>query len=173
MSISEYIYEHVDDFGLISSSEAKDLGVTNQELVKQAHRGKLTRVAQGVYRMPVWPFQDAAPYAIAVKAAGVDAYLCGESVVALLNLAPTDPTSVWIASPHRVRRNLGEGVRLLDRQQPEKVVYYEGVPCQPVEHALKLAESSLGSSRVAQAAIQAVALGYLTQPAAEQFAQEV
>ena len=94
MAIIDDIYGNVDDFGLITSAEARELGVSNKELVQQARRGKLVRVARGVYRMPVWPYQEAAPYAIAVRAAGEGAYLYGESVVALLGLAPTDPTRI-------------------------------------------------------------------------------
>ena len=67
MTITDKIYEAVDDFGLITSAEAQEIGVSNAELVQQERRGKLVRVARGVYRMPVWPYQEAAPYAIAVK----------------------------------------------------------------------------------------------------------
>ncbi|MBR3326957.1 MAG: type IV toxin-antitoxin system AbiEi family antitoxin domain-containing protein [Atopobiaceae bacterium] len=76
MAIIDDIYANVDDFGLITSTEARELGVSNSELVQQERRGKLSRVARGVYRMPVWPYQEAAPYAIAVKATGGNAYLC-------------------------------------------------------------------------------------------------
>ena len=82
----------MDDFGLITFAQARELEVSNTELVQQARRGKLVRVARGVYRMPIWPYQEAAPYAIAVKAAGERAHLYGESVIALLGLAPTGPT---------------------------------------------------------------------------------
>ena len=82
------IYEAVDDFGLITSAEAAELGMSRAEMVQQEKLGKLVRVARGVYRMPIWPSQPQAPYAIAVKAAGEGAFLCGESVVALLGLAP-------------------------------------------------------------------------------------
>ena len=41
------IYEGVDDFGLITSSEAAKLGMSNAELVQQAKAGKLVRVARG------------------------------------------------------------------------------------------------------------------------------
>ena len=64
------IYEAVDDFGLITSAEAAELGMSRAEMVQQEKLGKLVRVARGVYRMPIWPSQPQAPYAIAVKAAG-------------------------------------------------------------------------------------------------------
>jgi predicted transcriptional regulator of viral defense system len=86
MSKIDNIYASLDDFGLITSKEAATIGVSNAELVQIADRGKLTRVARGVYRATAWPYQEALPYAIAVKSAGEQAYLYGESVIALLNL---------------------------------------------------------------------------------------
>lgn len=117
MAIIDDIYANVDDFGLVTSAEAKEFGIPNTELVQQERRGKLVRVARGVYRMPIWPHQEAAPYAIAVKAAGEGAYLWGESVVALLGLTPTDPTRIWVASPKRIRRDVGQGVTVLGMRQ--------------------------------------------------------
>lgn len=158
------IYDAVDDFGLITSAEARELGVSNTELVQLARRGKLQRVARGIYRMPVWPYQEAAPFAIAVKSAGSGAYLYGESVVALLGLAPTDPGRMWVASPGRVRRRLGEGVRVVERQPPDaRVERYEGVPAQHAADAIKESAGTMGRSRALQAAEEAVRLGYMTK----------
>lgn len=158
------IYDAVDDFGLITSAEARELGVSNAELVQLARRGKLQRVSRGVYRMPVWPYQEAAPYAIAVKSAGPDAYLYGESVVALLGLAPIDPGRMWIASPGRVRRNLGEGVRLMERQPSNaRVERYEGVPSQYAMNAIRESAGTMGRARALHAAEEAVHRGYITR----------
>lgn len=167
------IYEAVDDFGLITSAEAREHGMPNAELVQLARRGKLRRVARGVYRMPVWPYQEAAPYAIAVKSAGPDAYLYGESVVALLGLAPTDPGRMWVASPGRVRRSLGEGVRVVERQPKARVEHYEGVPSQPVADAVRAAAGTMGRSRALQAAEEAERLGYLAQNEKDRLVEEL
>ena len=107
MAIIDEIYGAVDDHGLITSPGARGLGISDAELVQQARRGKLLRVGRGVYRVPAWPHQESAPYAEAVKRVGEGAYPYGESVVALLGLAPTDPSTIWVASPRRVRRSLG------------------------------------------------------------------
>ena len=161
MSKIDDIYDAVDDFGLVTSAEAAVLGMSNAELVQQARMGKLVRVARGVYRMPVWPSQPAAPYAVAVRAAGEGACLYGESVVALLGLAPTDPAKVWVAVPRRTRRNLGRDVRLVHVPgiEPE---WHEGVACQPVAEAILAAEPTMGLSRALEAARDALRLGYIT-----------
>ena len=53
MAIIDDIYANVDDFGLVTSEEARGLGISNAEMVQQERRGKLVRVTRGVYRMPV------------------------------------------------------------------------------------------------------------------------
>ena len=81
------MYETVDDLRLITSAEAAQLGMSNAELVQQARMGKLDRIARGVYRMPIRPFQEAMPYT-------------------------TDPTKIQATTPGKVRRNLGNNATL-------------------------------------------------------------
>lgn len=167
------IYDAVDDFGLISSTEAKALGMSNAELVQQARRGKLKRVGWGIYRMPIWPYQEAAPYAVAVKSVGPNAYLYGESVVALLGLSPTDPTHMWVASPERVRKTLGENVHVIDRQPAARITHYEGIASQPAIEAIRSAVLTMGRERALQAAEEAFRLGYATRGERDELAEEL
>lgn len=160
MAKIDNIYNAVDDFGLITSAEAAELGMSGAELVQQADRGKLIRVGRGVYRMPVWPFQKEAPYAIAVRSAGEGAFLYGESVVALLELAPTDPSKMWVGVPKRTRRDLGSGVKLVQAKNVNPV-WLEGVPCQPVAEAIEYAVVTMGWDRAMQAAEEAFRQGYI------------
>ncbi len=166
------IYNAVDDFGLITSAEAAELGMSRAEMVQQERAGKLARVARGVYRMPVWPSQPQAPYAIAVKAAGDGAFLCGESVVALLGLAPTDPTKMRLASPRRCRRDLGAGVTV-EKAAGVVPVYLEGIACQPLPDAIVAASKTMGVARALGAAGEALARGYITRDEEERIQREV
>lgn len=155
------IYGNVDDFGLITSAEARKLGFSSSDLVQFARRGKLERVAQGVYKVPMWPYQEESVYAIAVKAAGEGAFLYGESVIALLGLGATDPRKMWLGVARRTRRCLGDYVTLVidERTAP---TYYRGVPTQPLPDALVAACESMGTTRVMEAAAEARRLGCLT-----------
>lgn len=173
MTKYEDIYRAVDDFGLISSSDAKELGVSNAELVQMARRGKLERVARGVYRMPVWPYQEAAPYALAVKSVGEGAYLYGESVAALLGLVPTDPSRITVATKTRVRKNLGSAVCITSGRPSDKVTSYEGVPSQFVGDALVVASRSIGSVRALQGADEALRLGYINAQEHNEIVEEI
>ena len=172
MAKIDNIYDAVDDFGLVTSAEAAELGMSNVELVQQARMGKLVRVARGVYRMPVWPSQPAAPYAVAVRAAGEGACLYGESVVALLGLVPIDPAKIWVAVQRRTRRNLGRGIRLVFAPGIEPV-WYEGVTCQPAAEALIVAAMTMGHSRALEAAREALRLGYVTAAEADRVEREL
>ncbi len=166
------IYNAVDDFGLITSAEAAELGMSRAEMVQQERAGKLVRVARGVYRMPVWPSQPQAPYAIAVKAAGDGAFLCGESVVALLGLVPTDPTKMRLASPRRCRRDLGAGVTV-EKAAGVTPTYIEGIACQPLPDAIIAASKTMGVARALEAAGEALARGYITRDEEERIQREV
>ncbi len=166
------IYNAMDDYGLITSAEAAELGMSRAEMVQQEKAGKLVRVARGVYRMPVWPSQPQAPYAIAVKAAGDGAFLYGESVVSLLGLAPTDPTKMRLASQRRCRRDLGAGVTV-EKVAGVAPVYLEGVACQPLPDAIVTASKTMGVARALEAAGEALARGYITKDEEELVRREV
>lgn len=164
MSKIQDIYDAVDDFGLITSREAHEIGVSSAELVQYANRGRLERVARGVYQMPVWPYQEEQFYAIAIKAAGEGSYLLGETVVQLLDLAPTDPRRLWVGTTKRVRRNVGVGIKLVWRRSADRVSAYKGVPCQLLVDAIVFGgKMTMGPDRACVAASRGRAEGYLTQ----------
>ena len=166
------IYEAVDDFGLITSAEAEKLGMSNAEIVQQAAKGKIERVARGVYRMPVWPAQEQDAYAIAVKAAGEDACLYGESVVTMLRLAPTNPSKMWIASTKRNRRNLGHNIQFVRRTDFQSELV-EGIACQPISKAILSAAKTLGNKRAIDASKKALSEGFITKEEAETIEKEL
>jgi predicted transcriptional regulator of viral defense system len=65
------IYEvAADNHGLVTSSEARAIGVSNNELVQYARRGSLVRVGQGVYRLARHVPTEADPYALAIALVG-------------------------------------------------------------------------------------------------------
>lgn len=146
--------------------------MSRAEIVQQAARGKLVRVARGVYRMPVWPDQREAPYAIAVKAAGCDAFLYGETVVALLNLAPVDPKTIWLASPKRCRRDLGPGVKVR-RLTGVTPVHFKGIACQPPVDAIAAAAATPGKQRALHAARVALKQGLINRVDLRRLADEL
>lgn len=61
----------------------------------------MTKVGHGLYQLTQWIPEQNDAYAWAVMSVGPDAVLYGESVIAMLGLAPTNPTRTFVATPRR------------------------------------------------------------------------
>lgn len=163
MSYYDDIYEAaVDRHYLFTTADARTLGIPGIELVKLARRGRLESLGNGVYRLARYVPMDSDPYAVAVARAGAGAFLWGESVVALLGLAPTNPDRIFVATKRRVRRSLPEGIVLVRAPYNETPTVYEGVASQLVSHAISACRSTIMPGRLRQAIERARAEGYIT-----------
>ena len=162
-----------DNYGIITSAQAKELGVSRQNMMAMLRRGVLTRLAQGVYQVKhhVPGVNDV--YAVGVAMVGSSAYLRGASVIAMLNLTPTNPGLLYVGSEDRVRRKLPNGFRVRDRMVCKTTEYdgFEGIRCQPLMDALKTArdEGAVEADRIADAAKKAKEKGLLTDEECAQF----
>jgi predicted transcriptional regulator of viral defense system len=159
-----------DNFGIITSAQAKGLGVSRQNIKKMEKSGRLMRLSHGVYQVKhhVPTVNDV--YATGVAMAGSKSYLRGASVVALLNLAPTDPAYVYVGAANRVRRTFPEGYVVKDMAKAT-TTYYEGIKCQILVDALRDArlEGVIESDRIYAAALKANEKGLLTDEECSQF----
>lgn len=160
-------YDRILDFAmdnhyLVSTDDARELGVPPAELPKLAARGRLENLSRGLYRVSRYVPSDSDAYAVAVARAGGDAYLYGESVLALLGLAPTNLSRIFVASPRRVRRRMPETVRVVFAPGASASGSYDGIPSQTVAEALRSCQGSMMPDRLAAAARRARDLGYLT-----------
>ena len=159
-----------DNFGIITSAQAKELGVSRQNIKKMEKSGRLMRLSHGVYQVKhhVPTVNDV--YATGVAMAGSKSYLRGASVVALLNLAPTDPAYVYVGAANRVRRTFPEGYVVKDMAKAT-TTYYEGIKCQILVDALRDArlEGVIESDRMSAAALKANEKGLLTDEECSQF----
>lgn len=174
MSYYDDIYEiAVDNHYLVTTRDAADAGVPPVELAKLAHRGKLENLGRGLYRLARWVPDDAYPYAEAVARLGRGAYLCGESVIAMLGLAPTNPAYMYVAVPNRTRRKLPEGMRVVRARAGDSVVSYDGVPSQHVKDAIPAAACSMPADRLRAAAEYAKDEGYLLSEEFESMEEEM
>lgn len=174
MTYYDDIYEHaVDNHYLITSEEAAELGIPAIELVKLAQRGRLEHLARGLYRLARYVPSESDPYALAVAQVGKGAFLCGESVIALLGLAPTNPAYFCVATPKRVRKNLPESIHLTQASGTENLTLYEGIPSQKVKDALLACKNALMPERLRKAALRAREEGYLTKREFEEVEREL
>ena len=159
------IYEEAsENYGLLTVKSAAALGVSNMALVMLAKRGRLIRVGRGVYRLDQYPHSEYDPYAIAVVRAGDDAFLWGPSVIALDQLCPTDPRTIYVATPRRIRRNLGEGVVVKNGLTNAHPAYPHGIPAQSLPEAILSSRGLIMDERLMDAANNARSQGLILNP---------
>ncbi len=164
MTYYDDIYEYaVDNHYLVSTADVRDLGIPAVELAKLAKRGKLENIGRGLYRLSRYVPSESDPYAISVALVGEHAYLYGESVIAMLGLAPTNPNRIWVASPRRVRlAHPPEGLTIVTSDEGYAPTTYNGVRSQKARDAIEACKGKMMPERLAQAAKAALEQGYVT-----------
>lgn len=142
-----------DNFGLLTSKQAVEIGISRQCVRSLVDTGRLTRLGHGVYRVQHHVPGRLDVYASSVALAGETGYLRGASVIALFELCPTNPALVYVGATRRVRRKLPQGIQLVD-MRPCETVNYEGIRCQSLVEALRTAraEGVIEADRIADAA---------------------
>ena len=168
MSYYDKIYEYTaDNYGLITSNEAHSIGIPRVELAKLSKRGRLARLGHGVYKVMHYIPTPLDKYAEAVTLAGKNAYLYGESVLAMHGLALVNPAIIYVATKDRVRRNLPAYVNVTICKDRTPIVSYEGIPSQSVYDAIMACRTSVMSERLFNAADEARKQGLITEKEAE------
>lgn len=152
-----------DNHGLITSAQAREAGITNNELVQYAKRGRVTKVGHGLYQLAQWVPEQNDAYAWAVMSVGPSAVLYGESVIAMLGLAPTNPTRTFVATPRRCRRALPENLKVewVDGIEPGAI--YDGIPCQSAYDAILACKGKMLPERLLTAAETARRQGFVSK----------
>jgi predicted transcriptional regulator of viral defense system len=134
----ERLYEHaVAQYGFVTRSDAKGLGVDPQYLTVLARRGVLEHTGFGLYRFPQVPTTDRTPFMEAVLLVGEGAFLTHDAVLALHELALVNPRAIKVGTTRRVRRNLPPSVELVRRTDDVDVTEYEGIRSTTVARALR------------------------------------
>ena len=129
----------VDQHGLVTTDDARELGVDPAQLRLLAARGKLERTGRGVYRVMALPVDDLLPYAEAVAWAHGPAAISHESALAMRGIGDFNPTRVDLTiAPHYFpRRPVPRTLRLWRDPLPMgDVEVVNGVPAARVYTAL-------------------------------------
>ena len=157
VSYYEQIYdEAIGNNGLITTRQAAELGIPAVELVKLCHRGKLTRIGHGAYRIDKYFPQETDSFAAAIAKAGEGAYIIGESVLGYYHRCPTHEAVVHVGTSRRVRRRLPATILLEKRPIGESLHLMDGVPAQALGLALMTARRTVEPSRIKEAISVAV-----------------
>lgn len=130
------IYElAADNYGLITSAEAKSLGVAKSELNRWVGIGRLLKRGQGVYKLVRYVPTEYDRYAEAVALVGDGSFLFGEAVLAMHGLALVNSRRISVGTTKRVRRELPEWVQPV-AMSGKTVTSYEGIPSQSLAEAI-------------------------------------
>ena len=169
-NVSDYemIYEYAaDNYGLITSAKARALDVPNVELVKLSHRGRLIRIGHEVYRIVHYVPTPLDKYAEAVAIIGENAYIFGESVLAMHELAFVNPVAIFVATTKRVRKELPGYIKTVNLKERDNVSNYEGIPSQCIISAILACRESIMFDRLENAIDEAGKQGLITQEETE------
>ena len=174
MSLYEDIYEvAVDNYGLVTSAEVAELGGKTKDLARFMKDGRLSKVGRGVYRIAHYVPTRYDVYAASVAVVGSDAYLYGESVLALCELVPTNSYRMFVATPRRVRRNLPDSIIVIQRADQSDVGSIEGIPSPTVLAAIRSCKGVIMKDRLADATRRARELGYIRLAEEDDFLKEL
>jgi predicted transcriptional regulator of viral defense system len=153
----------LDQYGYVTTRDAAEAGIPAVELRKLAARGALTNVAYGLYRLTDARATEYDQFAEALLRVGDGAYLRGDAVLALHQLALVNPRRIRVGAPRRVRAALPEFIDLREETVPdEDLTIYEGLRATTVTRALLDCRGHVMTERLQDAAKQAKAEGLLT-----------
>ncbi|MCQ2392552.1 MAG: type IV toxin-antitoxin system AbiEi family antitoxin domain-containing protein [Kiritimatiellae bacterium] len=156
MSYYDQIYdETIGNNGIITSRQAIGMGIPAIELVKLCHRGKLTRIGHGVYRIDKYFPQETDAYAAAVAKVGEGSYIIGESVLGFYRLCPTHEAIMHVGTSHRVRRRIPQTIQIEKRPKGEPLHWMDGVPAQTIGGAIRTARRGVEPTRLREAILAA------------------
>lgn len=174
MTYFDDIYETAaDNYGLVTTAQANEIGASNKDLTRYVGSGRLQRLGRGVYRVRYWVPTENDPYAVAVALVGEGAYLHGESVIAMHGLAPTNPARIEVATARRVRRKLPSTIRLVRGSVEDETTEYDGIPSQSIPSAIRSCRNKMMPKRLADAARRARALGLINTREEDSLLNEV
>lgn len=105
----------LDQHGFVTTAQAADLGVSKATLSKLTSRGRIERVAHGVYRVPQVPASHFDRFMLAALWTGApEALVSHESALDLYGVCDVNPrdVDVTVAKDRRISRRGGEGYRV-------------------------------------------------------------
>lgn len=151
-----------DNYGLITSAEAKSLGVAKSELNRWVGMGRLLKRGQGVYKLVRYVPTEYDRYAEAVALVGDGSFLFGEAVLAMHGLALANPRRISVGTTKRVRRELPEWVQPVT-VSGKTVTSYEGIPSQSLAEAILECRGMVMGERLKSAVEDARRKGLITK----------
>ena len=161
-----------DQFGFITTDDARSLGFDPIQLRIMASRGQLDHRTRGIYRMPTVPSGELDEYMEAVLWAGREGVISHDSALRLYDLSDVNPTKVHLTVPagYRTRKQVPATIELHSFGfRPDEVTVHRGISVFTAEVAIRQCIArGLGSRLVRQAINDGRAKGLLDQGTARE-----
>ena len=140
----------VDNYGVVTSAEATEMGIALKDVQEWVNNGRLEKVGRGVFRLSKYPYNEYCHYAEAVALVGEGAWIYGDSVLAMHNLALVNPLYTFVATTKRVRRTLPNWIKVVKKGDEQDKDDYNGIPCQNLASVFIEAKERLMPERLQQ-----------------------
>lgn len=131
----------IDQHGFVATAQAVDAGIPRFELAKMVARGRIERVAHGVYRIPQVPETEYDPFMQALLWTGApEAVLSHDTALALREISDINPTKIHITvkKGRRINRTGGNGYVLhFEDIAKGHVTWLAGMPIVDVPAAIE------------------------------------
>lgn len=131
----------VEQDGYVTAADADELGLPATALRLLAHRGKLLRESQGVYRFEELPRERTTDYRFATLWTGRgDAALSHDTALGLYDLCDINPAKYHVTVPKgdRVRRTGGGNIAVhYEDLTAKEIGWWKGIPCVTVSTAIR------------------------------------
>jgi predicted transcriptional regulator of viral defense system len=112
-------------FGPFSIAQAKEIGITQQELSRLVKEEKIHRMERGIYLHPKANIPREIDFQIAYKKFGSNSAVGGLTALFHYNLATQVPKQTWVLVPPE-RRVSSKGYRLIRTKTPLNIGIIEG-----------------------------------------------
>lgn len=149
--------------GYLTTSQARDLGVSHQQLYYLSRSGSIERVAHGIYRLKRFPSQPFEDVIVATLWAGEGAVASHETALAVYGLTDAMPPVIHVTVEGRSRgRKRGVAVHNAPLREGERSMR-GGVPVTSPARTIRDVAARYGTDVAAEAAREAVARGVITR----------
>src|SRR3984957_14778548 len=146
--------------GFVTAAQARSLGIKDSVLARLTQRGKLHRVARGVYRIPYFPSDRLGQYREAILWARADSgpkkiALSHETALAVYGISDANPSRVQITVPKRARLRRPKWVEIHHSDlRASDIVNREGLPVTTIEKTISQLVEETGRVGLARGALK-------------------
>ena len=149
--------------GYFTTSQAHEVGVSDQQLHYLAKAGSLQRATHGIYRLQRFPAQAFEDVIVATLWAGEGAAASHETALAIYGITDAMPALLHVTVPRRFRgKRQGTVLHMAPLEEHERT-RRDGVPVTTLSRTLRDVAVRHGTQEAAEAARQAIERGLISR----------